>query len=319
MRTSSAATPAGRLAAVDLVDLLDQRAGAHPERPLYTFLTDGETPAEPWTYGDLERKARALGAALVGRGLAGERALLLFPAGLDFIAAFWGCLYAGVVAVPAYPPRPGQGPARLGHLAEDARPAVVLGPASLVERRDRLAAGIEPLAGVPWLATDELLGDAEAELAAGWRRPDVTADSLAFLQYTSGSTSTPKGVEVTHGNLLHNQEMIRRAFGQSEESVVVSWLPLYHDMGLIGGVLQPLYSGGRCVLMSPTAFLKRPVRWLEAIGRFGATTSGGPDFAYDLCARKVSDEEAAGLDLSTWKVAFDGAEPVPPPAEMAWR
>src|SRR6185295_3232330 len=146
--------------------------------------------------------------------------------------------------------------------------------------------------------------------AEQWREPEADADTLAFLQYTSGSTAAPKGVMVSHGNLLHNEEMIRNAFNQSERSVIVGWLPLYHDMGLIGNVLQPLYVGAQCVLMSPIAFLQRPVRWLNAISRYKGTTSGGPNFAYDLCVRKTTPADRAAMDLSSWTVAFNGAEPI---------
>ncbi len=162
------------------------------------------------------------------------------------------------------------------------------------------------LAEAVWLAVEEV----DPRLAEQWEEPAADPSTPAFLQYTSGSTALPKGVIVTHGNILHNEAMIRAAFGQSEESVIVGWLPLYHDMGLIGNVLQPLAAGATCVLMPPLAFLQRPVRWLQAIHRYRATTSGGPDFAYDLCVRKVGPEQRAGLDLSSWKVAFNGAEPV---------
>ena len=154
-----------------------------------------------------------------------------------------------------------------------------------------------------WLATDSI----ELSVGENWSAPAVSGDDLAFLQYTSGSTSKPKGVMVSHANLLHNEETIKQVFGQSSDSVILSWLPLYRDMGLIGGVLQPLYVGAHCVLMSPLAFLKKPMRWLNAISRFKATTSGGPNFAYDLCARNVGAGEQPPIDLSSWSVAFNGS------------
>jgi acyl-CoA synthetase (AMP-forming)/AMP-acid ligase II len=157
-----------------------------------------------------------------------------------------------------------------------------------------------------WLSTDDL----DETAAADWHPPDVSANSLALVQYTSGSTGQPKGVMISHGNLLHNQRMIQAAFGHSEKSVGVGWLPLFHDMGLIGNVIQPIYLGTSFTLLSPLAFIQKPVRWLRAISRYRGTTSGGPNFAYDLCARKVTPEQAAGLDLSSWDVAFVGAEPV---------
>ena len=231
--------------------------------------------------------------------------LLLFPPGLGFIEAFFGCLYAGAIAVPAYPPRTARGLPRLRAILEDARPHVVLTTGELLDRARALLGGAAETASLAWLAVDGL-----ESREKDWRPPRVDGDTLAFLQYTSGSTSTPKGVMVSHANLLHNEEMIRRAFAQSRKSVIVGWLPLYHDMGLIGNVLQPLYLGARCVLMSPVAFLQQPLRWLAAISRYGGTTSGGPNFAYELCARRITDEQKAGLDLSAWRVAFNGAEPV---------
>src|SRR5262249_53036098 len=145
---------------------------------------------------------------------------------------------------------------------------------------------------------------------AGWQRQSLSGDSIALLQYTSGSTATPKGVMVSHANLLHNEALIQKAFRQSRESVIAGWLPLYHDMGMIGNVLQPIYSGARCILMSPASFLQSPARWLQVISRYHATTSGGPNFAYDLCTRKITAHEEECLDLSSWIVAFNGAEPV---------
>jgi proline-specific peptidase len=294
-----------------LVDLLRTRAAERGDDPLYIFLSDafladGEGEEATLSYRELDRRARAIGARLQAAGAAGERALLLYPPGLDFIAAFFGCLYAGAVAVPAYPPRAGRTQPRLRSIVGDARPRVVLTTAAVAAKAEDLREQIPELASAAWIATESLDGG----LAEGWTPPRVEPETLAFLQYTSGSTAAPKGVMVTHGNLLHNERMIGAAFGMDEESVVVGWLPLYHDMGLIGNVLQPLHAGGRCVLMSPVSFLQRPMRWLEAISRYRGTVSGGPNFAYELCARKASPEALAGLDLSSWRVAYNGAEPV---------
>ncbi|HTQ79943.1 MAG TPA: AMP-binding protein, partial [Thermoanaerobaculia bacterium] len=219
---------------------------------------------------------------------------------------FFGSLYGGATAVPAYPPRLGRNQSRLQAIVRDARPSVVLTTAEIAAKSASLIEQVPELASAVFLATDNLPAGVEQD----WRMPPLAPADLAFLQYTSGSTATPKGVMVSHGNLMHNQEMIRLAFGQSEESVVVGWLPLYHDMGLIGNILQPLYVGGSCVLMSPIAFLQRPMRWLAAITRYQGTTSGGPNFAYDLCVRKARPEDLAQLDLRSWRVAFNGAEPV---------
>ncbi|HEV7787209.1 MAG TPA: fatty acyl-AMP ligase, partial [Thermoanaerobaculia bacterium] len=294
-------------ASQSFVDVVRERAGRLGERLAFTFLADGEEPVEQLTYAGLDRRARSVGADLQRLGAAGERVLLLFPPGLDFIAAFLGCLYAGAVAVPAYPPSPGRGTGRLRSLLEDARPRLALTVSSMLDRVER---ELSEVAEPPPVRAIDTLPPGPPGSAEDWRPPAVDPSTLAFLQYTSGSTSTPKGVRITHGNLLANERAIQRAFGQSEESVVVGWLPLYHDMGLIGNVLQPIWCGGSCVLMSPLAFLQKPSRWLAAVSRFRATTSGGPDFAYALSVRKVPPAERAGLDLSSWRVAFNGAEPV---------
>lgn len=291
------------------IDVLRERALRNPERLAYTFLPDGEQPQCRITYGQLDTRARAIAAKLQFQGFTGERALLLYPTGLEYIAAFLGCIYAGVAAVPAYPPQSarmrGTLP-RLRAIINDAQPALALCAASLNTSTGEGISQHPELAGMRWLVTEEI-PDGFAE---NWSLPAVDQDTLAFLQYTSGSTSTPKGVMVNHGNLLHNEELIRNAYAHTEESVVVGWLPLYHDMGLIGNVLQPLYCGGHCVLMPPIAFLQNPLRWLSAISRYRATTSGGPNFAFDLCVRKISAESLPALDLSSWKVAFNGAEPI---------
>ncbi|HVT57970.1 MAG TPA: amino acid adenylation domain-containing protein, partial [Thermoanaerobaculia bacterium] len=300
-----------RALAANLVRLLRGLAVERPHARAYSFLADGEEEGESLTYAELDLRARALGAALQRLGAAGERALLLYPPGLDFIAAFLGCLYAGAVAVPAYPPRSARTLPRLRAIAADARPAVVLTTGALLAKAGGWTGELPELAAARWLATDEAAAGGLGE-AADWREPEIDGDRLAFLQYTSGSTALPKGVMVSHGNLLHNEELIRRAFRQSERSVIAGWLPLYHDMGLIGNVLQPLFVGAPCILMSPMAFLQRPRRWLAAISRYRATTSGGPDFAYELCVAKIPPAEREGLDLHCWEVAFNGAEPVRP-------
>ncbi len=289
-----------------LIEILRRRAAEQPQEIAYTFLKDSLEEAESLTYLELEARVRAVAARILRAGGSGDRALLLYPSGLEFVTAFLACLAAGVVAVPTYPPRSRHSLPRLEAIAADSRSQLILTTSALLPRVSEWAPGITGSTGVVCLATDEV----DPGISAGWSDPGVEPATLAFLQYTSGSTALPKGVEVSHGNLLHNEEMIRRAFRQSRESIIVSWLPLYHDMGLIGGVLQPAYVGARCILLSPIAFLQRPARWLEAISRYRATTSGGPSFAYDLCVRKVPEPDRAGLDLSSWEVAFNGAEPV---------
>ncbi len=289
-----------------LVDLVRFRAEERPDRVAYRFLADGETETSQVTYYQQDCRARAIAAVLTERRAAGQRALLLYPRTLDFISAFLGCLYSGVVAVPLYPPRSDRGLPRLAAVAADAQVKLILTTSTSLPRIRAWLSRMPEGAGVEVIATDQIA----PEQANQWVRPDINPESLAFLQYTSGSTSTPKGVMVTHGNLLHNEEMIAKVFSQSEASRIVSWLPVYHDMGLIGGVLQPLYLGATCILMSPIAFVQRPVRWLQAIAKYRATTSGGPNFAYELCASFISQEAKEGLDLSSWNVAFNGSEPI---------
>ncbi len=287
-----------------LVELLHHRATYQPNVNTYTFLVDGEDQEIPMSNLELDRQARAIAARLQDLGMAGERALLLYPSGLDFVAAFFGCMYAGVVAVPAYPPRMNRSLYRIQAIAGDAQAKVALTTRNVI---DRVQLDETPdLKSMYWEATDELAPGLE-DL---WREPDVHPETLAFLQYTSGSTGTPKGVMVSHGNLLHNSALIAHAFEHSRSGVGVHWLPCYHDMGLIGGILQPLYVGCPSVLMPPVAFLQRPIRWLKAITKYRACTSGGPNFAYDLCVDKVKPEQREGLDLSCWHLACNGAEPV---------
>jgi amino acid adenylation domain-containing protein len=290
----------------NLVDLLQRRVWERPLQNAYTFLIDGEAEEINLTYEQVDRRARAIAARLQSLNATGERVLLLYPPGLDYITAFWGCLYAGAIAVPAYPPRQNRSLLRLQAVAADAESTLALTTSSLLSKVDALTSQCGELNKLRWLATETI----PDELAQQWRCPSLGSDDLAFLQYTSGSTSTPKGVMIAHGNLLSNERMIQEAFSQTEQSVIVGWLPLYHDMGLIGNVLQPIYVGAKCILMSPVSFLQNPLRWLAAISRYRATTSGGPNFAYDLCVRKIDAQQRELLDLSSWEVAFNGAEPV---------
>ncbi|KFA88774.1 peptide synthetase [Archangium violaceum Cb vi76] len=295
--------------ATTLLELLETRASAQREQPLYTFLEEGEEQVV--SYAALDLRARRIGAMLQSLARTGERAVLLYPPGLEYVAGFFGCVYAGLVAVPAYPPEPTRLERtlpRLRAIIRDARASVVLTISFIREMGESLFEQAPELAALRWVATDAI----DEGVEAGWQRPEATRDSLAFLQYTSGSTGDPKGVRLSHGNLLHNLSLISRAFEVRAESVGVIWLPPYHDMGLIGGILQPLYAGFHTALMSPLAFLRRPRLWLEALSRFGGTISGGPCFAFDLCVRKVPPPEREGLDLSRWDLAFCGAEPIRP-------
>ena len=218
-----------------LVDLLRWRAERQAGQEGYSFLADGKEQAASLTYGELDRRARAIGAYLQDAGLADQRVLMIFPPGLEYVAAFFGCLYARAVPVPAYPPRPNRSFERLQAIVDDARPGLVLTTYAILSQLAPRLAQTPGLAALQWHAVDAI-GD---DWSTGWREPRVGGGTLALLQYTSGSTSAPRGVMVSHGNLMDNQRMIQCAFGQDEGSVIVGWLPLFHDMGLIGNVLQP--------------------------------------------------------------------------------
>ena len=293
----------------NLVDLLCWRASAQTDQILYRFLADGEVEDRQITYGQLDCAARAIAASLQVPIPVGERALLLYAPGIDFVAAFFGCLYAGVIAVPVYPPnpsRPDRGLEKLTAIALNSGARLALTTSPIMAVKDYLFANSPKLQSLEWLATD-LVAE---EFAEKWSRPEVSGETLALLQYTSGSTAAPKGVIVSQANLLDNQRMIQTAFKSNRRCIGVSWLPMYHDMGLIGTTLQPLYAGYPCVFMSPVDFVQCPFRWLSAISNYRGTTSGGPSFAYDLCVRKVTAEQMEQLDLSCWDLAFNGGEPV---------
>ncbi|MGK7894060.1 MAG: fatty acyl-AMP ligase [Xenococcus sp. (in: cyanobacteria)] len=294
------------IAAVTLIDILQYRAESQPDQTIYTFLVDGETKQISLTYGELEQKAQAIAAYLQSLGAPQERILLLYPPGLGFVEAFFGCLYAGAIAIPAYPPRPNRSITRIQSIIKDAQPSLALTTNSIINGLQRRVEQAPELKTLRWLATD----DVNVKYAQKWHKVAASGDEIAFLQYTSGSTAEPKGVKITHNNLLHNLQAIHQCFQHSTQSQGVIWLPPYHDMGLIGGVLQPLYGDFPVVLMSPLIFLQNPLRWLKAISRYRATTSGGPNFAYDLCVRKFKPELVLDLDLSSWDLAFNGAEPV---------
>ncbi|MFD5461539.1 condensation domain-containing protein [Kitasatospora sp. NPDC127059] len=295
-----------------IAELLWARAEEQPDRLGYSFLLDGESQEIALSYAELDRKARVIAAGIRETGVRpGARVMLLMPPGFDYVAAFFGCLYAGAVAVPAYPPNPMQLERTLPRLlavVRDADPAVALTISPLLDYFRQVPDLPADFLGLRWLSVDDL----PAPQAGAGDPVVVDPDTTAVLQYTSGSTSTPKGVMLSHTNLLHNLGLIRGFFGTSESTRALIWLPPYHDMGLIGGLLQPLYAGCPVTLMSPLHFLERPMRWLETMHRQRATISGGPNFAYELCARKATPEQIAGLDLSAWEVAFNGAEPIRP-------
>ncbi len=295
-----------------LVSLLRERAQRLPNQIAYTFLPDGETESGSLTYAQLDQLAQAIASHLQSIGKPGSRALVIYPYtdGLEFIAAFFGCLYAGFVAVTNNPPHSAKDLAKIYHRLQSSESVVILttqGLLSHLKQQSRQYPEFEPLfTQFPCIATDIL----PQSPASDWIEPQLTPDDLAFLQYTSGSTGTPKGVMVTHRHVMHNSALIYQGFEHSSQSRGVMWLPLFHDMGLIGGVIQPLYGGFPVTLMSPVSLIQKPINWLKAISRYQATTSGGPNFAYDLLCRQIQPEQLETLDLSHWEVAFSGAEPV---------
>lgn len=294
----------------NLVDLLGYRSVYQPDKRAFVFLKDGETEEEMITYRDLDRKAKVIAASLLSFTKPGERALLLYPPGLAYIEAFFGCLYAGLIAVPAYPPDPmrlDQTLPRLKTIIDDSSPSIALTVSYVAEMVQTLFSPESGFRELVILATDTL------DDLAGDKPPfsSVSPEKVAFLQYTSGSTGSPKGVMISHGNLMHNMEMITTWYDiDSKNAYGVSWLPPYHDMGLIGGILQPVYIGVPVVHMSPLSFLQKPVRWLRAISRYQATVIAGPNFAYDLCVRKTTPQERSELNLNSLVMAVNGAEPI---------
>jgi len=286
-----------------LVGVLRGRAALTPDRAAFTFLRDGEDDAVTWDYASLDVRARAVAAALRARTAPRDRAMLLYPAGLEFIAAFFGCLYAGVIAVPASALWGRRGRGRLESMIADAQPSVLLTD----------AANCEPLrvslTGV-FDATDRLLATDTLPDAVTFTPPEISPGATAFLQYTSGSTSQPRGVMVTHCNAVHNCRFMQERLRHAADSVVVSWLPHFHDMGLVAGIVKPVFLGCRGVLMPPEHFVQRPARWLRAISAYRGTFSVAPNFAYDLCVDRVSETDREGLCLSSWRNACNGAEPV---------
>ena len=288
-----------------LVDLLRCRAHENPEHVIYTQLPDGEGEGIDLTFADMDRQARAMAVELQRRGMAGQRALMLYPSNTDFLIAFFACQYAGVVAVPAYPPRKNQSIGRLQAIAKDCQAQIVLATEQVMLISQPMFSELESLKGLPFLAQEAV----DIALADEWQASPCDAGQVAFLQYTSGSTGDPKGVMLTHKNILYNHAVIKEGLGHNHTSSYVSWLPLFHDMGLACAV-QAMFIASHCTLMAPAAFIQKPKRWLWAISNNRAHTSGGPNFAFDLCVKTYRPEDYEGLDLSCWNVAFSGAEPV---------
>ncbi|KIH86030.1 fatty acyl-AMP ligase [Pseudomonas batumici] len=287
-----------------IVEVCQWRGIYQPDNIAYRFLNNGLDDCETLTYGELLVRLQTI-AGHFDVCDSGERAILLFPSGFDYISSFYACLFAGIVAVPAYPMVSHSEHVRLRVIIKDCNPRYILTTSVL---KDSLLQWLEKegLAQTTFkiIVVDELAGSKIGP------RQVISQGEVAFLQYTSGSTGNPKGVIVTNQNLLHNSAVIYRKFEHDADSSVVSWLPPFHDMGLVGGIIQPLFAGFTANIMSPMTFLRRPLRWLQAISLYGATSSGGPNFSYKLCAKHFNSKQMAGIDLSSWRVAFNGAEPI---------
>ena len=291
------------------VELISDRAKHSSQISLFIGLENGELENGILTYASLDQKARAIASQLQFLELGGKAALLLYPSTdpLDFIVAFFACLYAGVIAVPVQLPSLRQEKLeKLSSIINDCNAQLVLTLSKVHKSIEKNTDENFILRQLTILDTDEV----EDKCFQYWQPPLLNRKSLAFLQYTSGSTGTPKGVMVTHGNLLSNAELMKKGFSHHGNTRFCGWLPLYHDMGLIGNVIQPVFIGVTCVLMAPMAFLQQPMRWLNVVSTYGITNCGGPNFAYRLCVEKITEEQKKGLNLSSWEVAFNGAEPV---------
>lgn len=291
----------------NIVEILLHHAQTAPERPAYRFFQGSSLQPDTLTFGDVRRHAAALAARLQADGLTGRSALLVSKSQKHFVVAFYACLLAGVVVVPTAPPRRSALRGRLDLLARDADVRALLSDV------DEMLADADAIIGRPTRVFDlrSCVADADVDaLAAAWTLPALTPESLAFLQYTSGSTGDPKGVMVGHGNLMANCTVIRPAMDWNRDTSILTALPLFHDMGLVGGVLESMFIGCVANCMPPAEFVQYPERWLQLISKYGITISGGPNFMYDLASRVVTDEQLAGVDLSGWRVAFCGAEPI---------
>lgn len=288
-----------------LVALLALRGREQRDDVVFTYLRDGEVEAGTLTFGTLAMQAQKLATVLRDLGCAGQRVLLLYPQGLEFVTAFFGTLQAGAAAVPA-PHAKGSraSTARLLSIVADSRPHLALTTPALHDETAAALAADHPQVLVTTI--EALL----ARGASGGALPLPRPGDLALVQYTSGSTGAPRGVMISHANIMANEALIRQSFEHRRETVFVGWLPMFHDMGLIGNLLQPIHAGCRCVLMSPSAFLEEPIRWLRAITRYRGTTGGAPNFAYDFCVDRTHPADRADLDLRSWDIAYNGSEPV---------
>ncbi|MFN8576326.1 MAG: AMP-binding protein [Candidatus Sericytochromatia bacterium] len=294
------------------IDLLEYRAKLQPNDIAYTYIHDDYINETSITYQELSIKVKAVASYLQKNDFYGKRALLLYTPSLDFIISFLACLYSGVIAVPAYPPeinRIEHTLKRIESIIKDSDTSVILTTSFLYKQTEKILEKLDNtnLKDLLWVQSNKL----DNNLSESWKNPLVDENTIAFLQYTSGSTSTPKGVIITHKNLLHNEEMLKLALGHEErKNIMACWVPFYHDMGLIGHILQTLYIGSKTIIMSPISFLKNPYSWLEIISKYNVYSSGAPNFAFDLCVKRITKEQVKTLDLSNFKICSNAAEPI---------
>lgn len=290
------------------LDALQERAEEHPDQLAFLYLEQGEFEADRLTFAELHRAACTIAAHLQTIAEPGQRAMLIYPTGLEFIKAMYGCLYAGIVPIPTNPPGRNRSAARLETIAKDAQATIGLTTSGFLQLFEMYRASLPELDALKWIEHSQL----EQPINVSYHRPNLRPETLAFIQYTSGSTNTPRGVIVSHGNLSYNRHAITQGRQRelAEDSVILTWAPLFHDMGLLIGVFQGVFDGNPSILMSPIAFIQKPIRWLRAITRYQATLTGGPNFAFNICLNKIQPEECEGLNLSSWRLAFNSAEPV---------
>lgn len=289
-----------------LPEILQTRAEYTPDNTAFIFLTDGDDQEERITYKELDQAARSIASQLIALNMKGERALMLYPGGLNFIKALFGCMYSGIIAVPAYPPRKNRSVERLRTMVVDSGATIVMATEEIFNASNKNFLDVEDLKNLKWVLTDNNLFPGNSEKT--FEKPGY--EDIALLQYTSGSTGMPKGVMVVHSNIMRNCEFIRTSFSFSTKSTGVSWLPSFHDMGLVGQILQPVYTGFPSVLMAPVSFLQKPIRWMKAFSKYRGTMGGAPNFAFDLLADNTTEEEREGLDLSSIVTLYCGAEPI---------
>jgi acyl-CoA synthetase (AMP-forming)/AMP-acid ligase II/acyl carrier protein len=290
----------------DMVGIFEKNCSLHPEKVIYYFLEDGINEADRITFSEMNTRVKAVAAALQSKLSKGDRALMLFPSGIEFIVSLFGCFYSGIIGVPAYPPRKNRLFERFEAIVKDCTPSIILTTSKIRDDIRKNFAAEECLQNLDILVYEDIV----IEMSTRWQPIYISPDDLALLQYTSGSTGTPNGVMVSHFNIIQNSEYIRQAFGHVENTLGVNWLPGFHDMGLIGALMQPPYMGVTNAIIPPNSFLLRPMNWLAAISKYRATTAGGPNFALDFCVERLKPEELEGVDLSSVRPFFCGAEPI---------